>query len=117
MDQILTYMTWQIAFQSSGGELWVVGTVDNRENMHIGMMAGTSPSIAIWTDRRMGRWQAAFQSSGGELWVVGTGDSPGNMHLGMMAGTNPSSSLNYRNVEEFGNTAPNIGNMGLDPTT
>jgi len=37
---------WQAAFQANTGDLWIVGTTDDRGDMKLGMMAGTSPSIA-----------------------------------------------------------------------
>ena len=74
----------QGAFQANTGNLWVVGA-DNRGDTGLGMMAGTSPSIAGLP----GGWQAAFQANTGALWVVGR-DNRGDMHLGMMAGTSPS---------------------------
>ena len=70
------------AFQSNTTALWVGET-----DMGLGMMGGTSPSIATMPS---GAWQAAFQANTGNLWVVGTQDDCGSMGLGMMAGTSPS---------------------------
>jgi hypothetical protein len=78
---------WQAAFQANTGNLWVVGTKDNRGDTKLGMMKGTSPCIAALPD---GGWQAAFQANTGNLWIVGTDDNRGDMKLGMMAGTSPS---------------------------
>ena len=69
----------------STGNPWVVGK-DNRGDMSLGMMAGTSPSIIALPG---GGWEAAFQANTGHLWVVGT-DNRGDMGLGMMNGTSPS---------------------------
>jgi hypothetical protein len=32
----------QCAFQANAGDWWVVGTADDRGDMHLGMMAGTN---------------------------------------------------------------------------
>jgi hypothetical protein len=77
---------WQAAFQANTGDLWVVGTKDDRGDMKLGMMVGTSPSITALPGAG---WEAAFQANTGDLWVVG-GDNRGDMKLGMMAGTSPS---------------------------
>jgi len=35
----------QLAFQANTGNLWLVGTEDDRGDLQLGMMAVTSPSI------------------------------------------------------------------------
>ena len=67
------------------GDLWVVGS-DPRNDMQLGMMAATSPSICALPE---GGWQVAFQANTGDLWVVGS-DPRNDMQLGMMAATSPS---------------------------
>jgi hypothetical protein len=67
--------------------LWVVGAKGDPGNTHLGMMPGTSPSIAALPG---GGWQAAFQANTGNLWVVGAKGDPGDTHLGMRPGTSPS---------------------------
>ncbi|MBV9600097.1 MAG: hypothetical protein JOZ87_25010 [Chloroflexi bacterium] len=82
---VVTFSGVEAAFQANTGNLWIVGT-DNRNDMGLGMMAGTSPSIAALPG---GGWQAAFQANTGNLWIIGT-DNRNDMGLGMMAGTSPS---------------------------
>src|SRR3954454_9688839 len=72
----------QAAFQANTGNLWIVGQ-DDRGDMGLGMMAGTSPALAALPG---GGWQAAFQANTGNLWIVGQ-DDRGDMGLGMMDGT------------------------------
>ena len=75
----------EVAFQANTGDLWTVGAVGNTD-WHLGMMAGTGPSIATLTG---GGFQVAFQANTGDLWTVGNaGDA--DWKLGMMAGTSPS---------------------------
>jgi hypothetical protein len=72
-----------VAFQANTGNLWVVGN-SGKGDMGLGMMAGTSPSIAsIGND-----WVVAFQANTSNLWVVGR-FGKGDTGLGMMAGTSP----------------------------
>jgi hypothetical protein len=68
------------AFQANTGALWI-GTADTG----LGMMAGTSPSLA---STRTGP-RAAFQANTGSLWIAGT-DGAIDLGLGMMASTRPS---------------------------
>ena len=37
----------QVAFHANTGTLWTVGTSDNGRDMRLGMMPGTSPSLAV----------------------------------------------------------------------
>jgi hypothetical protein len=54
----------------------------------MGMMAGTSPSIAVLPN---GSYVIAFQANTSNLWVNdGTPSSGTDTMLGMMAGTSPS---------------------------
>jgi hypothetical protein len=56
-----------VAFQANTGNLWTVGA-DNRGDWGLGMMAGTSPSIAVLPG---GGYEVAFQANTGNLWTVG----------------------------------------------
>ncbi len=76
---------FQIAFQSSAGQLWSVGSAESR-NLGYGMRPGTSPSIAGLAD---GGHQIAFQGSNGALWSVGSAESR-ELPYGMRPGTSPS---------------------------
>jgi len=74
-----------VAFQANTSNLWTVGP-GGRNDWRLGMMSGTSPSIAAL---KGGGYQVAFQANTGNLWTVG---SAGNKDwgLGMRAGTSPS---------------------------
>ncbi|MFT4218296.1 MAG: CHAP domain-containing protein, partial [Micropruina sp.] len=78
----------EIAFQANTTHLWTVGE-DARGNWGLGMMAGTSPSIAVLPT---GGYLVAFQANTGNLWVVGAGGAsgPGDTKYGMARGTSPS---------------------------
>ncbi|MDX6245108.1 MAG: hypothetical protein QOE76_2831 [Frankiales bacterium] len=76
---------YEAAFQANTGNLWTVGSADNGDH-HLGMMAGTSPSIAVLPS---GGYEVAFQANTGNLWTVGSADN-GDHQLGMLAGTSPS---------------------------
>ena len=52
----------------------------------LGMMKGTSPSIAPLAN---GGFEASFQANTTSLWKAG-GSGTGDLDLGMMVGTNPS---------------------------
>jgi hypothetical protein len=67
-------LDFEVAFQANTGDLWIVGG-DDRGDMKLGMMAGTSPSIMALPE---GGWQAAFQANTGDLWIVGTQDNRGD---------------------------------------
>jgi hypothetical protein len=75
------------AFQHEDTDLYVAEMRTARGDMGLGMMAGTSPSVATFQSVK---WQAAFQANTGNLWVIGTQDDRGDMGLGMMAGTSPA---------------------------
>jgi hypothetical protein len=76
---------YEVAYQGSNGDLWVTGTAGTADT-HLGMLAGTSPSIAALVG---GGYEVAFQANTGNLWVTG---SAGTMdtQMGMLAGTSPS---------------------------
>src|SRR5204863_59012 len=75
---------YEVAFEANTNNLWTVGA-DNHGDWRLGMMAGTTPSIA-----RFGSgYEVAFQANTGNLWTVG-GDNHGDWGLGMMKRTNPS---------------------------
>jgi hypothetical protein len=75
----------EAAFQANTGDLWTVGNAGERD-WKLGMMEGTSPSIAALEG---GGYEIAFQANTGDLWTVGTaGDK--DWKLGMMAGSSPS---------------------------
>jgi phosphatidylserine/phosphatidylglycerophosphate/cardiolipin synthase-like enzyme len=78
---------WEAAFQGANNDLWAIGAQDFPGDLHLGMAAGTSPSIAVFPD---GKWEAAFQANTGKLWVVGTQESRGDTQLAMAPGTSPS---------------------------
>src|SRR4051794_5365058 len=78
----------QIAFQANTGNLWT-WTIDNPgRDTGMGMMAGTSPSVApmsgVGSDHPI-----AFQANTGRLWTAGA-FGPGDTGLGMQAGASPS---------------------------
>ncbi len=76
---------YEAAFQANTGNLWSVGA-DNHDDWQLGMMVGTSPSIAALPG---GGYVVAFQANTGNLWTAGA-DNHGDWGLGMMAGTSPS---------------------------
>ena len=73
-----------IAFQANTGNLWAVGAAGSGD-LKLGMMKGTSPSIAAVS----GGYEIAFQANTGNLWAVGAAGS-GDLKLGMMAGSSPT---------------------------
>jgi hypothetical protein len=77
-----------VAFQANTNTLWVVR--DTARDLHLPMMAGTSPSIIPLS----GGWVAAYQSDMGYLSVgqdiANNPPEPNLPQLGMMAGTSPS---------------------------
>ncbi len=74
-----------IAFQANTGILWSTGPA-GIQNLGLGMMAGTSPSLAKLAN---GQYIIAFQSNNGQLWTTGAGGTK-NWGLGIRAGTSPS---------------------------
>lgn len=70
------------AFQANTGELWT--TLHGKAGL--GMMHGTSPSVAVLDD---GGYEIAFQANTGDLWTTGTAGTR-NWHQGMRTGTSPS---------------------------
>ncbi len=75
----------ETAFQANTGDLWTVGSAGNTD-WHLGMKAGTSPSLASLPS---GGFEVAFQANTSDLWTVGSAGNT-DWHLGMMAGTSPS---------------------------
>jgi hypothetical protein len=78
-------LDYNIAFQANTTDLWIVGP-GGPGDAGLGMMVGTSPSIARLTS---GGYEAAFQANTGNLWVTGTAGTA-DTGLGMRAGTSPS---------------------------
>ena len=74
-----------MAFQANTSNLWTVGAAGCRA-WELGLMAGTSPSIAALAG---GGFQVAFQANTGSLWTVGTAGIR-DWGLGMMGGTSPA---------------------------
>ena len=77
--------SFEVAFQANTGSLYTYSPSTGGDNLNLGMMAGTSPSIAAVP----GGYEIAFQSNTGSLYAVGD-DGSSNLNLGMMAGTSPS---------------------------
>jgi hypothetical protein len=77
--------SYEAAFQANTSSLWSVGA-DNHGAWGLGMMAGTSPSVA---NLMTGGYEMAFQANTGSLWTVGA-DNHNSWNLGMMPGTSPS---------------------------
>ena len=74
-----------VAFQANTGNLWLdQGYIAT--DQELGMMAGTTPSIAVLPS---GAVVVAFQANTGNLWLEENG-SGYDQQLGMMAGTSPS---------------------------
>jgi hypothetical protein len=69
-----------VAFQANTGNLWTVGP-GGAGDLHLGMVAGTSPSISS-------TGEVAFEANTTDLGTVGPGGA-GDLHLGMMKGTSP----------------------------
>ena len=74
-----------IAFQYTNNKLWTAGS-GGTVGTGLGMMPGTSPSIAQLST---GGYEEAFQANTGVLWVTGAAGRT-NTGLSMMAGTSPS---------------------------
>ncbi len=74
----------QAAFQANTGSLWATGTLGTTDT-RLGMMQGTSPSLALVS----GGYQTAFQANTGRLWTTGALGTR-DLGLGMMPGTSPS---------------------------
>jgi hypothetical protein len=74
------------AFQANTGHLWVHTSEGGSQDLGLGMLAGTSPSIAALS----GGWVAAFQANTGHLWVYTSEGGSHDLGLGMLAGTSPS---------------------------
>jgi surface antigen len=74
-----------VAFQADDGDLWTVRSAGDK-NWRLGMMKGTSPSIAATPGDG---YEVAFQADNGDLWTAGPGGER-NWHLGLMKGTSPS---------------------------
>jgi hypothetical protein len=76
---------YEVGFQANTTSLWTVGS-SNHGSWGLGMMAGTSPSVANLAN---GGYEVAFQANTGSLWTVGA-DNHDAWGLGMAAGTSPS---------------------------
>jgi hypothetical protein len=78
-----------VAYSGSDTSLHTYDTrTDTSASLHLGMMAGTSPSYA----RLVGTNSAviAMQSNSGGLWTWTTPNVAQNLHIAMKAGTSPS---------------------------
>jgi hypothetical protein len=76
---------YEVAFQANTTNLWVTGSAGTGD-LGLGMMPGTSPSIAAMPG---GGYEVAFQANTGNLWVTGSAGT-GDLGLGMRSGTSPS---------------------------
>ncbi len=74
----------QIAFQANTADLWTTG-MWGAHDTNLGMMPGTSPSLAVVN----GGYQVAFQANTGRLWTTGALGTY-DLGLGMAPGTSPS---------------------------
>ena len=99
----------RVAFQARTTTLSITdGRRQSGTDTMLGMMAGTSPSIA---GLRNGSYVIAFQANTSNLWVSdGTPQSGTDTMLGMMAGTSPSIAalLNGRYVIAFQANTSNL---------
>ena len=75
---------YQIAFQANTTSMWTAGSLGTQDLL-LGMMPGTSPSIT----KVNGGYQIAFMANTGSLWTAGALGTR-DLGLGMKAGTNPS---------------------------
>lgn len=75
----------EIAFQANTAALWTIGK-SNLGSTGLGMMPGTSPSIACLAN---GGYQVAFQANTGRLITIGTAGAK-DWGFAMKAGTSPS---------------------------
>jgi Ca2+-binding RTX toxin-like protein len=81
----------QIVFQADTGDLWQVGGASNDASWHLGMQAGTSPSIAPDENPNSPADYFAFQANTGHLWNLFEGGSlTPDTGAAMLAGTSPS---------------------------
>ena len=69
------------AFQANTGHLWTHTSDSASHDLDLGMMAGTSPSIA---PEPTFEWMTAFQASTGNLWVHTSNGATRDTGLGMM---------------------------------
>jgi hypothetical protein len=77
---------FKVAFQSDAGELWIYTLGAPAFNTHLGMMAGTSPSI---TTLSTGDCEIAFQANTGVLWTVSPAGVGAPTSATMMPRTSP----------------------------
>ena len=85
--QALSQVT-EIAFQANTGNLWTYTVGDPGSNIGMGMMAGTSPSVAPLSGIGSNH-EIAFQANTSNLWTTGAfGQGP--TPYGLAAGTSPS---------------------------
>jgi len=76
---------YEAAFEANTTSLWTAGSAGTGDH-GLGMMRGTSPSIAALPG---GGYEIAFQANTGSLWTTGSAGTA-NWGLGMMAGSSPS---------------------------
>jgi len=77
---------WEAAFQTSTGSLETYTSSGTVLNTGLGMMAGSSPSIAALAG---GGYEVAFQANTGILWTLAAGFALDSQDA-MMAGTSPA---------------------------
>ena len=105
-----------IAFQRADGELCTSDPDHDLWPRGLGMMAGTSPTIAAYAGSQL--YAIAFQANTGSLWTLDPYLSGGqDRQLGMMAGTSPSIAT-YSNEKLYAIAfQANTGRLWtLDPT-
>jgi hypothetical protein len=77
---------FEVAFQASNGDLYLYSSASGETKLGLGMMAGTSPSIAASGSG----FEVAFQANTGDLWTYTSASGAANLKQGMKAGTSPA---------------------------
>jgi hypothetical protein len=87
-----TANSYVIGIQASDHNLWTYTSGHIATNRNMGMLMGTSPSLASQEDYSgNGDWIAAFQANSGAMWYYSSSSSAGiNTGSGMAPGTSPS---------------------------
>jgi surface antigen len=78
--------TYEAAFQSNTGNLYLYDKSGVATNTALGMESGTSPAVTVFAD---GNYETTFQDNQGNLWVYGSAGTT-DTQLGMMATSSPS---------------------------
>jgi hypothetical protein len=82
-----------VAFQANGAhsaELWTYSPSTGGVPLKLGMMAGTSPSIAYRNKGSTVDYEIAFQANTGELWSYNSNGGGYSHEFGMASGASPS---------------------------